>query len=300
MLFRSWRRTPYAFLLLKARGPEIDVLPPLRLDLDFLDTTGYVVLPVESAAAAIDCAPQTGDPRPVEELVITQILDEREFAAGKLSLEIRAVGRGIVPELEQVADLKFANFEVTSVEAQPLSVSKFDETSVRPAVLTERLWTVALQDRREAAGDAAQFQFASLKLQPKDTIYQRYEDADLKVTEQTVTLQSQWDRPVTPWYVWGLGGLVLCAGLCVGIVMLRRRGTEATVKTGRWVMPSEVTPFTTLAVLQRIESEGGLTADQRRELTDLMRRIERHYFSTGDRESAPDLTAELHRWIAVS
>jgi hypothetical protein len=296
----GWRRTPYAFLLLKARGPEIDVLPPLRLDLDFLDTTGYVVLPVESAAAAIDCAPQTGDPRPVEELVITQILDEREFAAGKLSLEIRAVGRGIVPELEQVADLKFANFEVTSVEAQPLSVSKFDETSARPAVLTERLWTVALQDRREAAGDAAQFQFASLKLQPKDTIYQRYEDADLKVTEQTVTLQSQWDRPVTPWYVWGLGGLVLCAGLCVGIVMLRRRGTEATVKTGRWVMPSEVTPFTTLAVLQRIESEGGLTADQRRELTELMRRIERHYFSTGDRESAPDLTAELHRWIAVS
>jgi hypothetical protein len=82
--------------------------------------------------------------------------------------------------------------------------------------------------------------------------------------------------------------------------MLRRRGTESTVKTGRWVMPSEVTPFTTLAVLQRIESEGGLTADQRRELTDLMRRIERHYFSTGDRESAPDLTAELHRWIAVS
>ena len=46
----GWRVTPYAYLLLKARGPKVDKVPPLRLDLDFLDTSGYVVLPVESPA----------------------------------------------------------------------------------------------------------------------------------------------------------------------------------------------------------------------------------------------------------
>ena len=45
----GWRTTPYAYLLIKPRGPEVDRIPSLHLDLDFLDTTGYVVLPVESA-----------------------------------------------------------------------------------------------------------------------------------------------------------------------------------------------------------------------------------------------------------
>ena len=44
----GWRVTPYAYLLLKARGPKVDKIAPLRLDLDFMDTSGYVILPVES------------------------------------------------------------------------------------------------------------------------------------------------------------------------------------------------------------------------------------------------------------
>ncbi len=296
----GWRRTPYAWLLLKARGPEIDSLPPLRLDLDFLDTTGYVVLPVESAAAAIDCTPEAGDPRPIEELTVTQILDEREFAAGRLGLEIRAVGRGLVPELEQVVDLKFDDFEVTGVETQPLSISKFDESSTRPAVLSERLWTVSLRDRREAAGDARSFRFAALKAEPAQTVYQRYEDADLKATEQTVTLQASWDQPATPWYMWAGLGLVLCAGSFGGWQLLRRRTAAAVVNTGRWAMPAEVTPFSVLAVLQRIESDGGLSAERRGELTAVMRRIERHYFAMSDRDNPPDLAAELRRWIEAA
>ena len=40
----GWRRTPYAYLLLRALGPEVDMLPSLQMDLDFMDTSGYVVL----------------------------------------------------------------------------------------------------------------------------------------------------------------------------------------------------------------------------------------------------------------
>src|SRR5262249_18936241 len=69
------RFTPYAYLLLKPRGTQVDKIPPLRLDLDFLDTAGEVVLPIESPALPIDAA-SVAAPRPVRDLRITQILDE--------------------------------------------------------------------------------------------------------------------------------------------------------------------------------------------------------------------------------
>ncbi len=48
--------TPYAYLLLKARGPKVDKIPPMRLDLDFMDTSGYVVMPVESPTIPVDAS----------------------------------------------------------------------------------------------------------------------------------------------------------------------------------------------------------------------------------------------------
>src|SRR5690606_28434743 len=101
----GWRRTPYAYLLLKARGPEVDTLPPLQIDLDFLDTSGYAVLPVASPPVPLDASRASPEPRPHENLEITQILDEREAKEGRLRLEIRATCNGLVPDLEQLLDL---------------------------------------------------------------------------------------------------------------------------------------------------------------------------------------------------
>ena len=67
----GWRTTPYAYLLLKPRGAQIDRVPPLRLDLDFLDTTGYAILPVESSALVIDASAKEEEPRPFEKLALT-------------------------------------------------------------------------------------------------------------------------------------------------------------------------------------------------------------------------------------
>jgi hypothetical protein len=109
----GWRVTPYAYVLLKPRGPEVDTVPSLRLDLDFLDTTGYVVLPVETPPIPVDCSTEQGELRPVANLTLTQTLDEREADAGRLILEIKATAQGLVPELNQIVDLTFADFEVT-------------------------------------------------------------------------------------------------------------------------------------------------------------------------------------------
>ena len=45
----------------------MDKLPPVRLDLDFLDTSGYVVLPIESPALPIDAgAAKAPSPAPAK------------------------------------------------------------------------------------------------------------------------------------------------------------------------------------------------------------------------------------------
>ena len=71
----GWRRTPYAYLLLKPRGPQVDRVPALHLDLDFLDTSGYAVIPVESPALVIDASDAAGDERPFSKLALTQTLE---------------------------------------------------------------------------------------------------------------------------------------------------------------------------------------------------------------------------------
>ena len=74
----GWRYTPYAYLLLKARGPEVDKVPPVRLDLDFMETSGYVVLPIESPTLPIDASAKAPPERPLAKLQVSQILDERQ------------------------------------------------------------------------------------------------------------------------------------------------------------------------------------------------------------------------------
>ncbi len=97
-------------MLLKARGPKVDKVPPLRLDLDFMDTSGYVVLPVESPTIPVDASPAKGPVRPFEKLQITQTLDERQAKDGKLILEVKATALGLVPDLDTIVTLDQPGF----------------------------------------------------------------------------------------------------------------------------------------------------------------------------------------------
>lgn len=296
----GWRVTPYAYVLLKARGPEIDRIPPVRLDLDFLDTTGYVVLPVESAAIPIDCAQKRGDSRPLSDLSLTQTLDEREAKAGKLTLEVKAVARGLIPPLTDLVDLTFQDFEVTNIDDNKLSVAKFDEGSSQPVVLSEHLWTITLTDRSDrTASDARKFRFASALIEPKETLYQQYDDADLKSVEQEVTLQQLYDRPVSRNYL--LAGsvflaLVFAAGLAA-YYYLRSSSKPESVAATLWQVPEDITPFSVLTLLRNIEHHNGLPSHTRAELAQSISQIEGYYFASKNNVSEPDLAKEAHSWV---
>jgi hypothetical protein len=294
----GWRITPYAYLLLKPRGPQVDKLPPLRIDLDFLDTSGYVVLPVESATVPLDARPEKGESRPAEKLEVTQTLDERQADKGKLLLEIRATAQGLVPDLEKVVDLAPEGFQLVKTNDQGVSVTRFAEDADKITITSERLWTVELKARPDQAKPPETFRFASSKGGAEKMVYQRYNDADMVEAQQEVSLEQSYGGRNLRWLWWSLGGSgVLLAGAAVGLVIWLRRPKKTSEI--RWKLPASLTPFTTIGLLEKIHQEGKLNEEQRAQLRQSIGQVERCYFaSQSNGDGRVDLEAIAEGWVA--
>ena len=140
----GWRVTPYAYILMKPKGPEVDSIPSLQLDFDFLDTSGFAVLPIESPRIPIDSRPVAPGPRPIENLKITQTLDERQAKDGKLVLEVKASAHGLLPEFDDLLEFAPEQFDIAVIDDQGLSVVELDAERDDGAAICERNWIIAL------------------------------------------------------------------------------------------------------------------------------------------------------------
>jgi hypothetical protein len=297
----GWRYTPYAYVLLKPRGPQVDKIPPLRLDLDFLDTSGYVVMPVESPAVPISARDQSGDPRPVEKLAVTQTLDERQADKGVLLLEVKAVGVGLVPPLpDMVGAFAPEGFVVAKTEDQGLGVKKFEEDIDRNAVVSERTWVLTLRGKEGQKELPRTFRFASVRVPAKEVIYQRYADADLAPVDEEVSLEQSYGKKRTlgPWAVAALvAGLAFLLLLAAAGVILIRRGSSAPADAG---LPERLDPFVAASLLREIRERPELSHAQRAALDQDLAEIERYYFAAGaNGRPAPDLRGIVERWAAA-
>ncbi|MCB9891206.1 MAG: hypothetical protein H6833_06140 [Planctomycetes bacterium] len=289
----GWRVTPYAYLLLKAHGPEVDTLPSLQLDLDFLDTSGYAVLPIESPAVPLDAAHSTGTLRPVKDLAITQILDERQSEEGKLVLEVKAQGHGLVPRFDEMLQLGAEDFEVLEVEDKGCAVSRFDPESPETAVLCERNVLVTLQAKEGLAKYPEHFAFAGSAIEGVQLEFLRYADADLTACGSIVDLVERYGEPErTPWWPFLVGGAFVLALLAVFLL----RKPAPVVYTGDLHVPENLTPFTALGLLRAIERRNGIAPDGQQELRRTIEQLELYYFEREDGE-APDLRRMVERWI---
>lgn len=297
----GWRYTPYAYLLLKARGPQVDKIPPLRIDLDFLDTSGYAVLPIESPAVPIDCkSPQ--ESRPLDELTVTQMLDERQADKKKLLLEVKAVGIGLVPSLDELATIDSPGFEVEKIDDGGVAVKKFEEERAANGVVSERVWTVTLKGRDGQAELPRTFRFATVKLPTKESdglIYQRYQDADLVAVPQEVNLEQQYGKKDNSWLYAVIGGSAAGVLLLGGLTLILRSALRKPVDAGV-MLPDELNAFNVLELLLQARKSPRLTADQRAEIDRNIADIETHFFSA-DRPNgpSPDLQNIARRWVAV-
>ncbi len=293
----GWRMTPYAYIVLRAKGPEIDKIAPLRIDLDFLDTSGYVVLPVESPTLPIDAATESAAPRPAESITVVQTLDERQADEGKLLLEIRATARGLVPPLDELLDVSPEGFEIAELEDGGALVSEFDDAAAGNAVSSERLWTISLQSTVPENRLPETFQFAAAKLPVDEILYQRYDDADLVPVEAEIALRERYGATSYAWLRWLPVGLVLLLVAGFGLRLLTRRRPEQ--EDSRYQLPEPLTPFTVLALLDNIQRTNGLDAAQQSELTACIHQLEQHYFA--DHTTAqPDLQNIATRWVTLA
>ncbi|MFT5301411.1 MAG: hypothetical protein ACI814_002214, partial [Mariniblastus sp.] len=292
----GWRLTPYAYVLLKPRGSEVDRIAPLKLDMDFLDTSGYVVIPIESPAVVVDAGPEKGDARPIEDLEVVQTLDERQADESRLIVEVTASAKGLVPDLDSIVDLEREDFELVSVEDQGVLPSMFDKDGRGIQIMSDRSWTVEYR-AKENAGAMTQFSFGQPKLEDVASKFQRYEDADLVESEQIVNLEKEYGS-----FSWGFLGWLIPL-IIVGLVALVGAGYAMTRPKQhveqRFYVPIDVNPFTVLTLLKDIKQRNGITQEKAIELEKSINRVEESYFGkTKLASDAEDLTKLARDWVS--
>ncbi len=290
----EWRVTPYAYVLVKPRGPEVDRVPPLQLNLDFLDTSGYVVIPVESPAVVIDASDPQGTARPIEDLQITQTLDERQAEDGKLIVEVSATGKGLIPQLEDLIDLEREDFELVSVDDQGVLPTAFEKDSDEIQILSDRSWTVEYQ-AKQSQGEMASFKFGEPKPPEAIVKFQRYEDADLVGVEQTVTLAKKYGS-----FSWGfLSWLIplIAIGIVGGIFATLFLSKPPEEQRSRFHVPNDVNAFSVLTLLNDIKQRNGISAELSQELQSSINRVEESYFGSEDATDTENLAELAQTWV---
>ena len=290
----GWRITPYAYILLKAKGPQIDRVAPLKIDLDFLDTSGYVVIPIESPALVVDCGTDAPAMRPVSDLKVTQTLDERQSDEGKLIVEISANAKGLVPELDQIIELERANFELVSVDDQGVSPTAFEKDTDDIQIISDRSWTVEYK-ASESASNVTQFAFSETSLEGATTTFQRYEDADLVESDKQVSLERRYAGNSWSFLYWLIPVIVL--GLAVAAALVYATTRTPDIIVDRFSMPSDVNPFTVLTLLKDIQARNGITQEQGTELQSSINRIEEFYFGEKEEQTPEDLASVAQTWL---
>lgn len=285
----GWRRMSYCYLLLKARQPGVDRIPPLKIDLDFNDVTGYVVLPISSPVVPID-ASGTADERPCESVQLTQILDERKAEEGILAMEVKARGEGLVPTLESLTDLAPEDFEVTKIDDQGVSVARFADDE--EGVVSERIWMVEFA-AKEGVDNPETFAFAAPRDESIQAVYQRYDDADLMEAEPIVNLEQSYSNAggFNWWWLLMIPSLATIAW----ILTLALRADEDEQGVAGPELPENLTPVSVLGLLGDLRRSGAVDGPARARLDAAVLEIEQHYFGESN-GSSPDLAAIAREW----
>ncbi|MEI7912769.1 MAG: hypothetical protein WCK77_24340 [Verrucomicrobiota bacterium] len=299
----AWVETPLLYAVLRAKNAAVDRIPSIQIDMDFIDQPGQVVLPVMSQLQPLDAKDDAVAARPCAELALTLTMDEREWPAGKLVMEIQARGQGIIPNLGELFDCQRDGFALETVDSN-LSVSQFVSDGSRKTPQADRNWQLTYHRQKDLRGDVT-FRFPALKPDiPTSSIeYKHYQDADLvtvdaKQAAAGVRLTSQVSKRLRNSLLLAL----LAAAVAGLVVFLRRSAAKAHAPVAALAVPAQLTPFTAVAFLRRIQHLHAtrLDATQLSALATQIADLEAGFFS-GAQAPALDLAAVTGKWLrAVS
>ena len=293
----GWRLTPYAYILLKAKGPQVDKVPPLKIDLDFNDTSGYVVLPVTSAEVLIDAG--IAEPRPFRELKVTQTLDERSHSEkGNLYLEVKAEAHGLIPPLGELLDQNIDGFEVGHIEDRDLQVVELDAAAEDLAPLSEHEWRIELKPNGGVLPASFHFPTVKPEVAEEDGLMRlRYVDVDLIPADEEVALGGAAKR-MTPRVIAGIAALIALLGAAV--VWLRRKKVTVDDEPDLLPLPVHINAVSVIGYLRRLQQRDGIAPALKSKIGEEIDTLEARYF--GPKETPQDSSAleELaRRWQAA-
>jgi hypothetical protein len=293
----GWRLTPYAYFLLKPKGPQVDKVPPLKIDLDFNDTSGYVVLPVTSSEVPIDAA--KAEPRPYRDLRVTQTLDERSHAEkGSLYLEVKAAAHGLVPPLAGLLDQKFDGFETGNIEDRGLRVVELDAAAEDLSPVSEHEWRIELKPKGGTLPAAFRFPAVKPELAKEDGLLrQRYVDVDLVPVEASVPLGGSAKR-LGPWIGGGIAALVaLIAGM---FLLFKNRKTHQHDGPVLLPLPAHLNAVSVIGFLRRVQERDGITPAMKEAIEKEITALEAKHFGREDAPQDPVILEEIaKRWQAA-
>jgi hypothetical protein len=317
----GWQEKPLAYVVLKATDPSIERIPPVQMDLDFIDQTGPVILAIESNSPPIDAAASSKG-RPVRELAIEQIIDTRN-ASEEVTLEITASGRGVIGDLDDLlAGVEGAidGYQIADdgIESHPLSMT---EAAVDEGVLfrfsssddeeeefagpdedgvhrqsTERRWTIRFVPELDATASGDFVVPVVTDGVAADLQVQVFDDMDLvKVDGGVIELK----QGVRSW-VWWVSGILIAMFFVLWLLLrTRTRGDGEAVDEFRDLLPSRWSPFAAVATLQRIDADYGdrLRPGRRGDLRATIGDIETKFFGPQGRADETGLETIVRAWV---
>jgi hypothetical protein len=246
----------------------------------------------------IDARSEKPPARVLTDLAITQILDDRDRKSGKLSLEVKATARGIIPDLEELVSLALPGFQIDKPTDHGLAVTKLDTEGEAIAPVCERNWLLNLV--QTSGSDAPKmFAFPKPKLPADEVAYKHYVDADLVAVKETLALAGLPLEPKSPWGWIGAGVVFVLCG--TGLYLLLRPSKRAAEEqVAAYALPEHITPFSVLSLLRSMEQDPrlGLPDDRRVELATTIRELERRYFGPGaETDGQADLERLARDWV---
>ncbi len=303
----GWRVTPYAYIVLKPKGPQVDSIPSLQIDFDFLDTSNYVVIPIESAKLPINCTKEEGM-RPAHDMQVVQIFDDRPLEKdGKFLLEVSVKGHGMIPAIDTLLDLSALDqFEITKINDKGSQIETLDAASLKSPAMSKRNAVLHLKPIANKGNTPETFTFPASNIELKkdegnDTsmALKRYQDVDLVTVSQTIDIKAS--KKWTWWQItlFIVGGIMIL----LGIIFLIRKFTKPVVTEAELTlsipMPSSLTPVTALSVLERVRAEKQLSPEQSKGLLADMENIMQCYFGKNTNNDDSKLISTVQKWIAL-
>jgi hypothetical protein len=299
----GWQETPLAYGVLRAKDAAVDRIPSIQLDVDFADTSGQVVLPVRSQVQPLDCQEASPALRPCTDLALTMTMDEREWRDGRVVVEVAAKGQGVIAAHPQMFDFAREGFDV-EVTDNGLSVTQFESDGKKKIAQADRGWQFTYKRKKDLRGDVVlKFPILKAGIQTTNVDYKHYQDADLVTVDAKQALAGV---PLSGGMSGGLRNLIVVVVLAVvgvgAYLLLRAKQRHQPTAAAALAVPAQLTPFSVVAFLRRLQREAKLDDGKREALAAQIREIETACFGPAPQAAGgPDLETIARKWLqAVS